>query len=179
MTYGILVREAMTLNPITCKKDITVKEAVDLMLEEKIGSLLVVEDKGLVGIFTEKDILKKIIAQKREPEKTKLEDVMVKELITISPDSDLSKAAELMVKKDIRRLPVVERGKLVGMFTEKDLLRIKPTVIDLLVQKKRIKEMSRKPVSERGVQGPCENCANFSDDLVEVDGNFVCPSCRE
>jgi len=178
MVYGILVGDAMTSDPITCKKELSIKQAVALMLSENIGSLLIVKDKKLVGIFTEKDILKKIIAAGMDPEKTKLENVMVRDIFTIGPDADLSEAAELMVRKDIRRLPVVEEEKLVGILTEKDLIRIEPTVVDILLQKKRIEEVSRESSKRTGVHGPCENCSNFSDDLEEIDGSFVCPHCR-
>jgi len=179
MAVGFPVREAMTMNPIVCSKDITVSSALNLMDKKRVGSLLVVEDKKLLGIFTEKDILKKIVMQKRNPDSTKVSEVMSTKLITIPPDEDIFDAAKIMLEKDIRRLPVVDKNNLLGLVTEKDLLRMNPDVIDIIIEKKRVRDASHKRLTISRIQGICESCGEFTTRLLECSDGFLCPECIE
>jgi len=177
MPYGISVRDAMTTHPVTCTPELSIHDAVKLMVEHHVGSLLVVKDSELLGVFTEKDILTKIILPGKDSSKVTLGNIMTTNIFSLGPEADISNAADLMVKKDIRRVPVLENGKLVGLVTEKDLLRISPSIIETLVLKKQIKEITRKPVKVKNVQGHCDVCENFSDELIPFNDGFICPDC--
>jgi CBS domain-containing protein len=180
MRYGITAREAMTKHPVTIRPGVSVVNAVQRMLKENVGSLLVIEDKKLVGIVTEKDILIKVIAQQMDPKKTKVREVMTKDVITIAPDTDLYEIAKLMNEEDIRRLPVIEGGKLVGLITEKDLLKIEPSLLDVLIERMKIREPEIKPIiEEASLQGACEICGNYCEDLEEMGGMLICSLCKE
>jgi len=110
------------------------------MSEKDVGSLLVVKNKMLVGIITERDIISKVVASGKNSQVTKVSSIMSKNVITVSPNDDLYKVHFLMNKYNFRRLPVIEDGKLVGMLTEKDLIKIEPSILDVLSEKLKISE---------------------------------------
>ncbi|MBS7655095.1 CBS domain-containing protein [Candidatus Bathyarchaeota archaeon] len=115
------VSQIMSKNVITVDASEKVLKALQIMAEKGIGSVLIVKNGKPVGILTERDIAKKLVANKETLDK-KTEDVMSKPLITVSPDTGIFEALQLMRKNNIRRLPVVKNGKLEGIITEKDLL---------------------------------------------------------
>lgn len=123
MSLPVFVREIMTPTIIGVDVSSTVKEAAELMIERGIGSVVVTEGGKPVGILTERDILKRVVAKALDPSKTRVREVMSSPLITVKPDTYIVDANKLMVEKGIRRLVVVEDDKAVGIVTEKDLLR--------------------------------------------------------
>ena len=122
------VKDVMVTDLVTVKADISVKKAVKVMNDFEIGCLIVVEDGEAVGIVTERDILKRIVVEGRDPEKTLVGEVMSKPLIVTSPETSLEEAIESMFKHKIKKLPVVEGGKLVGLVTFTDIARIQPVM---------------------------------------------------
>ncbi len=180
MAYEIAVAEAMTKKPVVISPDKTLADAGSLMLKEEVGSLVVVEKGKLAGIITEKDLVRELAKNKKNPDKTKISEAMTLKVETISPDADLQDVAKLMNKKDIRRLPVVDKsGKFLGLITEKDLLKIQPSVIDILLEKVKIREPKPKPSLEEASKpsGICENCGNYSDSLISHKGVHICENC--
>ncbi|MFZ0391745.1 MAG: CBS domain-containing protein [Calditrichia bacterium] len=106
------------------RPDQNTQEAAELMAEKGIGALPVVKDDNLVGIFTERDMLKRVIAGKRVPAETNVESVMTKELIVVEPDHDVNDCIALMKKFNIRHIPVVKDNDLTGIISLRDLLQI-------------------------------------------------------
>lgn len=129
---ALKVEDIMIRNVITVNADITVKEAVKIMNKNEIGSLVVIKEKRLVGILTERDILKRVLAESKNPEKTKVSQIMSTPVIAASPQTDLEEAAKLMFEKNVKKLPVVSEEKLVGLVTLTDLARFQPEIIRLL-----------------------------------------------
>jgi CBS domain-containing protein len=115
---GIMVK-----NVVTVKANVTVKRAAEVMNKHEIGCLVVVNGEKPVGIVTERDMLKRIIHKLREPEKTRVIDIMSKPLIAAAPKMSAREAAKLMFERKIKKLPVVEDGRLVGLVTLTDLVR--------------------------------------------------------
>lgn len=102
---------------------------VALVMEAKdIGSVLVESDGNVVGILTERDILKKIVAKASDPKRIKAKDIMSLIAATIEYDKDIMKASELLSKHRIRRLPVTKNGRIVGIITARDLAKVLPSV---------------------------------------------------
>jgi len=126
------VKDVMVTDLVTVKADISVKKAVKVMNDFEIGCLIVVEDGEAVGIITERDILKRIVVEGRDPEKTLVGEVMSRPLIVTSPETRLEEAIESMFKHKIKKLPVVEGGKLVGLVTFTDIARIQPVMEKIL-----------------------------------------------
>ncbi len=127
------VSEIMTKDPVTVKPGATIKVASDLMLKSDIGALPVVDLSGnIVGIITERDIVKKVVNKKLKPTDVKVEEIMTKQVAMAVPQMDVADAVRLMLSKDIRRLPVIGcefnkpylyKGKCVGIITSVDAMR--------------------------------------------------------
>jgi len=96
-------------------------DAAQAMNERKIGSLVVVEGKRVVGIITERDILTRIVAVERSPSKTRVADVMTPQPITCVPDTPLEELRSVMHERRVRHVPVLESGALAGMVSIGDL----------------------------------------------------------
>jgi CBS domain-containing protein len=101
--------------------DTQVTECVRLMTSEKIGALVVMEGERLIGIFTERDALNKVLAGGLDPGNTKVSDVMTKNPYCIPPTTTVSEAMELITKRRFRHLPIVENGKVLAIVSSGDL----------------------------------------------------------
>jgi len=107
---------------ISVRPSDTVLHAANLMNERSIGGLLVLEGDDTVGIFTERDVLRRVVAQGRDPAATRVADVMSAPVTICEPDLSLEDAASLMTERRIRHLPVRDAGRLIGVVTIGDLL---------------------------------------------------------
>jgi CBS domain-containing protein len=108
--------------PATAEKSVTVLDAALLMKREGKGALLVVDGSRLIGIFTERDALFRVIAARRDPVTTRLADVMTPQPQTMHPDEPFVKALRLMHRHGFRHLPVVEHGRPLGVVSARDAL---------------------------------------------------------
>ncbi|MFO0926558.1 MAG: CBS domain-containing protein [Gemmataceae bacterium] len=100
----------------------TVYDAAERMNESRIGSLAVLDGNRLIGILTERDILRKVVALRRDPVETLVEDVMTSEVVCCRPHTRLEEASGVMTNRRVRHLPVVgEDGELLGMVSIGDL----------------------------------------------------------
>ena len=108
--------------PVTATADMTVAEAARFMKERRVGALLVVEAGRLAGIFTERDVLFRVVAEGRDPQTTRLAEVMTANPRTIEPDRPFGHALHLMYEGEFRHVPVVENGRPVGMVSARDAL---------------------------------------------------------
>ena len=118
----VKVESLMTKKALTIESHKTIFEAAQLMSQKEVGDLIVVENEIPVGIVTERDFVRRVIARGRDPN-SEVSDVMSKPLITISPDASINAAARKMMKKGIRRLPVIQNHKLVGIIVVSDFAR--------------------------------------------------------
>lgn len=108
--------------PISATKNTTVVEAARKMKEENIGALLVLDSSRLIGIFTERDALFRVLAAGRDPNTTRLADVMTAQPQTIGPDEPFLHALRIMYESKFRHLPVVEFGRPLGVVSVRDAL---------------------------------------------------------
>jgi len=116
------VEEIMSSPVITVNFSDPALEAARKMIAHDIGAVIVVSGGLPVGIITEKDILRKIVLEERNPRTTRCEEIMSKPLITVKPETKLGDALHIMREKNIRRLPVQRGNKLVGIVTAKDII---------------------------------------------------------
>ncbi|MBI4195478.1 MAG: CBS domain-containing protein [Betaproteobacteria bacterium] len=114
----------------------TVSEAARLMKEKHVGAVLVVEEGKLVGVFTERDVVFRVIAEGRDARSTQLAEVMTPDPQTIHPDKPFEHALHIMYEGGFRHVPVVENGRPVGMVSTRDALgpELKDFVYELLRQ---------------------------------------------
>jgi signal-transduction protein with cAMP-binding, CBS, and nucleotidyltransferase domain len=92
------------------------------MAEKAIGAVLVVSDRKLVGIVSERDYARKVILQGRSSKETRVEEIMTRDLIIVSPENTVDDCMRIMTHRRIRHLPVLDRGRLVGIVSIGDLV---------------------------------------------------------
>jgi CBS domain-containing protein len=102
----------------------SVRDVARTMSEHKIGAIAVLDSGKLVGIFSERDVLTRIVAEGRDPNTTLIDTVMTRDLIVASPSDDINEALQKMHACNCRHLPVVQDGRLVGMISIRDLLQV-------------------------------------------------------
>ncbi len=107
----------------TTRKSITVHEAVREMNRKRVGALVVIDEQRPVGIFTERDVLRRIVDEDRDPALTKVVEVMTPDPTTVAASMRVEDAMAMMTERRFRHLPVVEGGVLVGMVSIGDLMR--------------------------------------------------------
>ncbi len=102
----------------------TVADAVQLMNQYKLGSVLVLHGRQLTGIFTERDVLTRVVGADRDPRTTPLEKVMTRQPVTVPPTATVDEVMELITGRRVRRLPVVDAtGEVIGLISIGDLMR--------------------------------------------------------
>jgi len=116
------VKDIMTKKVISIDVENSVFEAAELMSSNQLGCLIIMDGKVPVGIITERDIVRRVVAKKLSSD-TKILEIMSKSLVTVDPDVSLKEAARLMSSNKIRRLPVLKQGKLVGIVVASDFVR--------------------------------------------------------
>ena len=115
------IADAMTVRVVTVKPDETVQLAIARMLEENVGAVAVCEGHRLVGIFTERDVLR-LAGEGSDFGELMVADVMTRRVATLTADVDIVDAARLMREKKIRHIPVVEDGNVLGIVGIRDVM---------------------------------------------------------
>jgi CBS domain-containing protein len=111
----------------------TVYEALEKMSEKEIGALVVMENKKIVGIISERDYARKIILQGKTSKQTLVKEVMSSNLFSVTPDTSVEDAMVLMTGKHVRHLPVFEKTKFVGIISIGDVLKLIISNKDFLI----------------------------------------------
>lgn len=117
------VADIMTSASVTESPSDSLRSAADTMWRQQTGSLVVMDGDALVGIVTERDVMK-AVAHGRDLDSTSVDDVMTRDVLTITPNTSLHEAARHMAARWIRHLPVLDGGKLVGVVSQRDLVGI-------------------------------------------------------
>ena len=139
---SLKLEDVMVEDVITVEEKATIKKAVELMNKHEIGCLIVVKKGKPAGIVTERDMLKRILQESKDPEKIKVNEIMSKPLIVGKPQMDIEDAVKLMFKRNIKKLPVADEGHLVGLVTLTDLIRSEQII-------KMLKKLPDKETSKR------------------------------
>jgi len=115
----------------------SVRDVAKMMSEKNIGAIAILDSGRLVGVFSERDLMKRVVAAGLNPEKTVVAKVMTKELVVGRPEDDINAALQKMHSLGCRHLPIVDSGNLIGMISLRDLLEI-----DDDTQRKRVSFLS-------------------------------------
>lgn len=115
------VKDVMTASVVTVDVGVSVREAVERMNAQEIGCLVVLEKGQYAGMLTERDVLRRVVAEARNPEEVLVGQVMSKPLTVVDPEANLEDAVKLMLEKRVKKLPVVKGEKLVGLITMTDV----------------------------------------------------------
>ncbi len=138
----ILDRRPPIVNQL--RPDATVWEAVELMVERQVGIVAIVENDRLVGVFSERDLLTRVVHRGKDPKATRLADVMTKDPVTSTPDELRHEALKKMQEHPCRHLPILAGGRFVDMLSMRDLLQ------DALEDSKKDLTEIRKYIQEGG-----------------------------
>jgi len=131
---SLKIEDVMVKEVVTIDEHSSVKEAAEIMNKFEIGCLITVKNGKAMGIITERDLLKRVVAESKDPVETKVKDIMTSPLVVTEPNRDLGEAVKLMFQMKIKKLPVVDGKRLVGLVTLTDIARFQPEMIAILRQ---------------------------------------------
>lgn len=178
----MLVRDVMSSPVITIEEDAPVNKAAELMEKHGLGCIIVTNKEGKpLGIITERDLVARVLAKNVKPDSLQAKEVMTSPLITIEPHETINEAARRMSRLNIRRLGVVYKGQLIGLISSKDILAVMPELVETIQERALIEGENRAQESSEEstpLAGYCDRCGVWSEDLKEVNGEFVCEDCR-
>lgn len=177
MGREVVVKEAMKTNLAMAEATITVLEAAKLMKKRKIGNVIIVEKKQPIGILTESDILKKVVAVGKNAKDVLVGEVMSTPIIVIDPYVTLEDAMKTMGKCNVRRLPVIENDELIGIITQKDISRMSPILHEISREWYDITIRDESHLRKQIFSGKCEDCGTLSTNLKNIDGRLLCDDC--
>jgi len=175
---AIQVRNIMSKPLLTIDISKSARNAAEIMRRTRRDSIIVTKNQKPVGIVTDTDLIKKIVARNLLPSGILVGKIMSAPLVVIDAGSGILDASIKMKKSNIKRLAVLDKNKLVGIVSLSDIARSSPEMIDLLEFKLRSKEMPTE-IKEKITSGICDNCGNYSPNLQNKDGQWMCESCRE
>jgi len=115
------VRDVMTRSIVTVSPDASIKEVAELMQKHNVGAIPVVDQNGLKGIVTDRDLVVRNIASGKDPFSTPVKEVMTSQVTAVTPDEDISSVTKIMASRQIRRLPVVDNQQVIGMISLGDI----------------------------------------------------------
>jgi signal-transduction protein with cAMP-binding, CBS, and nucleotidyltransferase domain len=178
----LLVKDIMSSPAVTVDENLLANKVAALMDKHDYGCIIVTTKDGKpLGIITERDLVVRVLAKNIKPDNIKAKKVMTTPLMTIEPDATIADAAKRMSRLDIRRLAVIYKGKLVGIVSGKDVLHVMPELLETmqeeaLIEGEKISEEATKESAP--LTGNCDHCGVYSDDLTEVNGEFLCEDCK-
>jgi CBS domain-containing protein len=183
MPLGIKVEEVMRTHVVTAKPEETALTAARRMKERDVGSVIVVEDNKPIGIVTREDITIKVAAENKLASDVLVKDIMNQPVVTCKKDDDIIDVAHVMNKYGYERLPVVdENNQLVGIISIREILAIAPGVIEVFKERLEARLQGDQPpenFEERVMEGECEVCGNYSEELRNINGLWICSECAE
>lgn len=118
------VKEIMTKDVKACAPHDSVRSAAKIMQEINCGAVPVCENKKVIGMITDRDIVLNVVADGQDSDSVHCHDCMTSDVITCAPDTDVHECARIMADNQIRRIPVVENGDMVGICAIGDLARV-------------------------------------------------------
>jgi CBS domain-containing protein len=175
MESGIRAIDIMTKTTVATTPNMSIAEASKLMNDFRVGGLPVIDNKGqLLGIVTERDIMHNVVALDKVPSKVLVKDIMSKPPKVIGTENeDMNSLARKMAQFDVARIPIIKNNELVGMVTNKDILKHAPELLDIVLEKAKVKgRYVEDPISF----GSCELCG-ASTNLIFKENKFLCSTC--
>ena len=179
ITDELLVRDVMSRPVIESKENETAEELAQKMIRYKVGAIIVTDKNGSpLGIVTKTDLVEKVIAKNLRPNDVKAKDIMTTPLETIDPEAKIEDALRKMSKLKISRLAVVYKNKLMGLISVKDILQVTPEILEIVKEHMEIMGIALPRSTEGYVEGYCDSCGEWSDMLLNVEGQYLCEDCR-
>lgn len=185
MESDLTIRDVMTREYVGVSESDTVQGAVELMRDERVGSVVVLRGTEPVGMMTEWDVLE-VIADGDDPAEKAVESVMSSPVISMDADRLLADAVETMSRHNIRRMLVTDPDDIVGVLTERDVIAASASLPGMTGRsERRPAEVGggvgdqTSTVAEFAGQSICESCGSLTRNLSSVNGQLLCADCRE
>ena len=134
----IKAKDVMVTKVAIIDEEVSAKKAAEIMAQEDVSAIVVIVKGKATGILTERDILKRIVAEGKNAKKTKVKEIMSSPLVSIGPSTSLEEAARLMLEKKIKNLPVTHENRLIGLINLQDICRLQPQILKILRQRMKI-----------------------------------------
>ena len=171
----IPITAIMRKGVIVIDSEKTSSDGARSMMRNRIGSLIVTDRGKAVGVLTERDLVRKLLARERIGS-VLIKDVMSTPIRVIEEDRTVKDAVLLMKRYGIKRLPVMDKKKrLIGIVTDTDITRALPGMMDLLLE---LSKISRFEIGIESV-GVCNRCGMWSEALTNVNDEFLCDECKD
>jgi CBS domain-containing protein len=119
----VIAKDLMTKEVISLDVDRGLEFLIRVMSESKVSSIIITENDKVIGIVTERDLIKKILLPHKDIKKLKLVDVMTKDPMSVNSEMPLVEVSQIMRDRGIRHIPVIDDGKLQGMITQTDIVK--------------------------------------------------------
>ncbi|ABR56215.1 CBS domain-containing protein [Methanococcus aeolicus] len=187
MEINLRVSEVMNTPVETVSLDATCYEVANILKVKDIGALTIVGGMSKpVGIITETDMLKNIVAKNLRSKDVLVKEIASLKLISISPNDSIMDAAELMAKKNIKRLPVIENDELLGIITVSDIISISPKLFEIMKEASKIEDtydeadnyVNTYEETTTTTEGICEVCG-YHGNVHYINGQYICDDCLE
>jgi len=124
----MLVKDMMKSKIITVDANDTVRDACNKYRDHKVGCLIVTNNEEIAGLVTERDVIKRTICMDKDPNTTKIAEIMSTDVKTIDPYAEVDDAIRFIKEHKIKKIPVASNGRLVGIITITDLAHTRPTI---------------------------------------------------
>jgi len=178
--FEMAVKEIMTKKVYTVLPGTSAEECAKLMIENRIGSVVVVDSKDKsIGIITKENLIKHVLAVNKKADEVTAEEMMSAPLITASPSLTVIQAMQTMFKDGIRHLIILGTdGKISGICTDTDIFKVVPQLI--LLEQEYLKVMGENKEGSRGkedIAGYCDDCKEYSESLIFGKGQYLCKRC--
>jgi CBS domain-containing protein len=134
------IEEIMHKDVVTASPEETVEAVVRRMRDSAVGAALIVEDGALKALFTERDLVTRVVGDGRDPARTRVLDASTEQVVSVSPDAPIRTCAEALKNRKARHLPVVEDGRPVGIVSARDFFEILADRLEGLVGQLRYEE---------------------------------------
>ncbi len=169
------VAHIMTIPPVTGNSKETARELAKKMANNKVGSIIIVEQRP-IGIVTDGDLIQKVLAKDLNPKTVMAEEIMSKPLRNIRENENVIEAARIMRLHRVKRLGVTNRWKLIGVVSISDIAAIAPDLFELISEgARRSRSHSRVPLINSS--GYCDACGHWSEELTEIEDQLLCVEC--
>jgi CBS domain-containing protein len=178
----MVVKDVMSSPVVITGEEDPSNHVASLMEKNDLGCVIVSnKDNKPIGIITERDLVIRVLAKNLKPGVVTAKEIMTAPLVTIEPEATISDAARRMSRLDVRRLGVIYKGELVGIISSKDILNVMPELIEIMQEKSQIEGASGaegEQVEEAPLSGYCDRCGVYSENLKDVNGQYLCEDCR-
>ena len=171
------VSAVMRKGVIVANSSVSIAKCAEQMARNKVGSLVIMEKGKAIGIVTERDLVRKVVAKGRKASTAvPVKKIMSTPMRVIEQNKSVIDAVAIMKRYGVKRLPVIDaQKKLVGIVTDNDITRAVPSMIDLLTE---VYNVQRYEAMSESV-GICDKCGQHSETLMNLEGEFLCEECRE